>query len=181
MPWPVIGSIGNDDAERCLLAECSEYLPALHSFLSRLLGGDQHHAEDLVQETLIRCWLKYEDADLEMLRPWLFTVARNLSIDVHRKNRMRPMEIESDHKAFSELSAAASDEAVLSTLALMEALGGLAPKHRAVLYRTIFLEETEEEVAMQLDIPKGTVKSRRFYGLRTLRLVLQRHESVPLR
>ncbi|MGW6292201.1 sigma-70 family RNA polymerase sigma factor [Streptomyces sp. NPDC055058] len=181
MSWPVMGSTGDDASERSLLAGCSESLPALFSFVSRLVEGDQHQAEDIVQETLLRCWLKYGTADREMLRPWLFTVARNLVIDAHRRSRARPVETEIDRKTLPELCEAGPDDDVLSSVTLTNALGALAPTHREVLYRTYFLERTDEEVAADLGIPKGTVKSRRYYGLRALRLVLAEGAPGPVR
>ncbi|MFF9490443.1 sigma-70 family RNA polymerase sigma factor [Streptomyces sp. NPDC014676] len=154
-------------------------MPTLFTFVSRLLGGDVHHAEDIVQETLLRCWLKYGTADRDMLRPWLFTVARNLVMDAHRRNRNRPTEIEIDQKSLADLAETGSDDVVLTSMTVKVAVRSLSPTHREVIYRTYFLQKTDEEVALDLDIPKGTVKSRRFYGLRALRLVLEEHNLGP--
>ncbi|MDH3039217.1 sigma-70 family RNA polymerase sigma factor [Streptomyces sp. TRM75561] len=154
-------------------------MPNLFTFVSRLLGGDTHHAEDIVQETLLRCWLKYGTADRAMLRPWLFTVARNLVMDAHRKNKNRPAEIDIDQKNLADLAETGSDDVVLTSMTVKGAVRSLSPTHREVLYRTYFLQKTDEEVALDLDIPKGTVKSRRFYGLRALRLVLEEHNLGP--
>lgn len=183
MSWPVIGSTGDDELERSLLSECQESLPSLFTFVSRLLGGDMHHAEDIVQETLLRCWLKYGAADRSMLRPWLFTVARNLVIDMHRKNKNRSTEVEFDQKNIADLEKAAPDDVVLTSMTVKGAVRSLSLTHREVLFRTYFLGKTDEEVALDLGIPTGTVKSRRFYGLRALRLALEEHNagsSAPL-
>ena len=69
---------GVTEREQAVAEGYREYGPALFTYVCRLLGGDRHHAEDLVQETLLRCWSKYRAGDSKKLRPWLFVVAHNL-------------------------------------------------------------------------------------------------------
>ena len=58
----------------------------LHRFLMRVTRGDRREAEDLLQETFLRAWnyLQNHAADVESLRPWLYTVARRIAIAVGR-------------------------------------------------------------------------------------------------
>src|SRR6266568_4535367 len=58
-------------------------------------NGDQHVAEDLVQETMVRAWLNLEkfECDPGALRPWLMTVARRVAIDAFRARSVRAPEI----------------------------------------------------------------------------------------
>ncbi|MEU3855245.1 sigma-70 family RNA polymerase sigma factor [Streptomyces sp. NPDC029554] len=179
MSWPVIGSTGDDESERSLIAGCRDTLPTLFSFVYRLLEGDSHHAEDIIQEAILRCWLKYGTADRELLRPWLFTVARNLVTDTYRRNKTRPVDLGIDLGNQHDLIEPGPEDAVLSAVTLKDALLSLPPTHREVLYRTYFLEKTDEEVARELGLPRGTVKSRRFYGIRTLRLALTEPDATP--
>src|SRR5437763_14640193 len=67
----------------------------LFRYLVRLTLGDQPAAEDLLQETLLRAWRHIDrlPADLDAVRPWLFTVARNHAIDASRARRIRPDEV----------------------------------------------------------------------------------------
>ena len=53
-----------------------------------------------------------------------------------------------------------------------EALKRLKPEHRHVLVRTYFGQCSGHELALELGIPEGTVRSRLYYALRTLRLTL---------
>lgn len=68
-----------------------EHAPALWRFCLRLVDNDPGHAEDVVQETLLRAWR--HRAVLESrppaMRAWLFTVARNIVIDEWRSARTR--------------------------------------------------------------------------------------------
>lgn len=176
--WTVMGS-ATDGMESTLRIGYSEHVPALFAYVSRLLGGDRHKAEDIVQETLLRCWTKYGTNDSSMLRPWLFTVARNLVIDGHRKALARPHEV--DGAAWLEQDAVELDdiERMLSAVIVTDALKALSLAHREVLYETYFLGKTVEEAAQSLGIPPGTVKSRIFYGLRALRLALEERGTTP--
>jgi RNA polymerase sigma-70 factor (ECF subfamily) len=53
-----------------------------------------------------------------------------------------------------------------------EALRRLKPEHRHVLLRTYFGQRAGAERAVELGIPEGTVRSRPFYALKSLRMTL---------
>ncbi|WP_410971757.1 sigma factor, partial [Salmonella sp. SAL4437] len=74
----------------------------------RLTGGDRAQAEDVVQETLLRAWKHPEALAGRPVRPWLFTVARNLVVDAHRAKRARPTETGIDEQVMT--TAAGSDD-----------------------------------------------------------------------
>src|SRR5262245_54749350 len=59
---------------------------ALRRFLLGVTFGEQQTAEDLLQETFLRAWRNLDQLapDVASLRPWLFTVARRIAIDVAR-------------------------------------------------------------------------------------------------
>lgn len=137
------------------------------------LTGDRGRAEDIVQETLLRAWRHAPAlaADGRPLRPWLFTVAANLARDEHRRRRVRPPEVP-DSAAPDHAAPDALDRA-LEAWQLADALGRLSAEHRAVLLETFYRGRSVAEAAEALGIPPGTVKSRTFYALRALRLVLE--------
>ena len=68
-----------------------EHAGALWGYCLRLTGHDRAHAEDLLQETLLRAWRSSRllDESRGSVRSWLFTVARNLAIDEWRTKRTR--------------------------------------------------------------------------------------------
>ena len=63
-------------------------------------------------------------------------------------------------------------EDLLRKVVMGEALQELSPVHREVLNETILRDRTVNEAAEVLGIPVGTVKSRVYYAVRALRLVL---------
>lgn len=54
-----------------------------------------------------------------------------------------------------------------------DALGRLSADHREVIVRAYYRGLSTHQIAAELDIPAGTVKSRMHYGMRALRLALQ--------
>ncbi|MFG2452388.1 sigma-70 family RNA polymerase sigma factor [Streptomyces sp. NPDC048512] len=177
----VIGSASAVSAEERALRDLYlEHGPALYTYVLRMLGGDTHRTEDVIQETLLRCWNKRNLVDDEgmAVRPWMFRVARNLVIDGHRTRMARPLEI-GGATWLNELGAEIDDiEQMLSSIVVQEALEKLTPAHRDVIRATFFADRTTQEAADALGIPQGTVKSRVYYALRSLRLALRDHGVV---
>ncbi|MET8829991.1 sigma-70 family RNA polymerase sigma factor [Streptomyces sp. NPDC004610] len=172
----VIGSASaTSPEERALRDLYLAHGPALYTYVLRMLGGDTYRAEDVVQETLLRCWNTQNLADGEgmAVRPWMFRVARNLVIDAHRTRMARPLEISGD-TWLGEWSAEADDiERMLSSVVVQQALEALTPAHREVLRATFFADHTTRQAAEALGVPQGTVKSRVYYALRCLKLALE--------
>jgi RNA polymerase sigma-70 factor, ECF subfamily len=141
---------------------------ALHSRVWRVLR-DREHAEDVVQETLVRAWRNLDRMPPgdEGARRWLLRVARNLAIDHMRARRARPAEV-SEAAGWDTVTTDHSD-AVIDRVHVQRALRSLSPDHRAVLTEVYLHGRTAQEAAAVLGIPVGTVKSRIFYALRQLR------------
>ncbi|MGH3494391.1 MAG: sigma-70 family RNA polymerase sigma factor [Sciscionella sp.] len=162
-----------DTEEGFVRALYAEHGAALLAYARRLSGGDRGRAEDIVQETLLRAWQRAERLarDQRPLRPWLFTVAAHLATDQHRFRRARPAEVGQD--ALAALPAADDLDRALQSWQVADALAGLSVDHRAVLAETYYRGRSVNEAATALGVPAGTVKSRCYYALRALRLVLE--------
>jgi RNA polymerase sigma-70 factor (ECF subfamily) len=138
------------------------------------LTGDPARSEDIVQETLLRAWKHpevVEDTE-HSVRAWLFTVARNLIIDERRSARFR-RETESTEQTGTERAGPDEVNAALDRLLFSAALAQLSAEHRAVIRRSYYLGRSTAQIAIDLDIAEGTVKSRLHYAVRALRLALQ--------
>ena len=136
------------------------------------LTGDRAGADDIVQETLLRAWRtpKILEQDPSSTRSWMFTVARHLVIDEARSARRRR---EIDVAEVPERTAPDGTDALFEAILVEEALAALTTDHRAVVVRAYYRGLSVAEMADELEIPEGTVKSRLHYGLRALRLTLQ--------
>lgn len=160
-----------DEQSELLRTLHDEHAPALWRYVV-WLTGDRHFAEDVVQETLVRAWRRPRvlDQSESSARSWLFTVARNLVIDDRRSAHAR-------HEVASEIvpERATDDgtDALLDAWLVSDALATLSSDHRDVVVHSYYRGQSTAEIARELDIPEGTVKSRLHYALRALRLALQ--------
>jgi RNA polymerase sigma-70 factor, ECF subfamily len=156
-----------------------QYREPLMNFVLRLTAGNREQAEDVVQETMVRAWREARKLDLgePSLMPWLTTVARRIVIDDHRRRQARPIET-----ADADLANLPSDDHTADAdrrMVVAEALRALSPSHREVLNETILRDRTVNQAAEVLGIPVGTVKSRVYYALRALQVVLDEREVRP--
>ena len=169
---------GEDDA--VVRALYQTYRAPLMAFVLRLTGGDRQHAEDVVQETMVRAWREAGRLDLTgpSLMPWLTSVARRIVIDEHRRKRARPAETGEDTVA----DTAVDDDTAATVLrvAVADAMRQLTSSHRQILNETILRDQTVNQAAETLGIPVGTAKSRVYYALRVLEVVLAERGLVPL-
>ncbi len=141
----------------------------LYGFALRSLG-DSGLAEEAVQETFVRAWRAGErfDPEIGSLRTWLFAILRNVVIDLGRARASRPRVAEGG----IEPSVEPLEQALLSWQ-IEEAMRRIGDDHRQVLVETHFRGRPYNEVAAELGVPEGTVKSRVYYGLKALRVVLE--------
>lgn len=165
-----------DDDDRLVTDLYRQYYSPLMAFVLRLTAGDRQQAEDVVQETMLRAWRQADRLDhtAASLMPWLATVARRVVIDQQRRKDARPAETGEARLERASVADLADD--VLRSIIVTEALRALSPSHRQVLNETILSDRTVNEAAEVLGIPLGTVKSRLYYALRALRLVLAEQE-----
>lgn len=146
----------------------------LYRFLYRLLG-DRAAAEDVFQEAFLQIHLSADKFDTSRrFRPWLFTIAANKGRDyLRRKGRRQELELsapvgrgESGGTRFvdlMEVDIPAPDAGLrreeLDEL-VQKALAGMSPLLREILLLAYFQRLSYAQVAEDLGIPLGTVKSR---------------------
>ena len=143
-----------------------------------LIMGETSAAEDVAQETFIRAFLKLNSFDVERpLRPWLLQIAKNLARNKRRSMGRYWAAIQRFlHYNQPDLISEPDFTQVDSEL-LWVAVRRLKPAAQEVVYLRYFMELSEAETAVTLDIPPGTVKSRLHRALKKLRQVIE--ESYP--
>jgi RNA polymerase sigma-70 factor (ECF subfamily) len=163
---------GDADDDAIVTELYRKYRTPLLTFVLRLTAGDRQQAEDVVQETMVRAWRQAGQLDLASpsLMPWLVTVARRIVIDQGRRRRARPAE--TGDQMLENVPVADTTEDLLRKVVVVEAMQALSAAHREILNETILRDRTVNQAAEALGIPVGTVKSRVYYALRALRLVL---------
>jgi RNA polymerase sigma-70 factor, ECF subfamily len=165
--------------EELMRALYRDHVKPLFAYVLHLVAGDRQLAEDVVQETLLRAWRNASrlDNDARSLRPWLVTVARRVVVDDHRSRLARPQEV--GPAALDRLPAPDDTERILRIMTIADAMQDLSEQHRRVLVETYFKDHTATEAAAELGVPPGTVRSRIFYALRSLRIALEERGLTP--
>ena len=145
-------------------------------FARRALG-DRGQAEDAVQETFVRAWRassRYDPARASQ-RTWLFAILRNVVIDSLRARRSRPSM--ADGSAAPEVPQVPDGdselERALTAWEVDAALGAVGEDQRRALVEVHWRGRPYADVAAELGVPEGTVKSRVYYGLRAMRSALE--------
>ncbi len=147
------------------------------------LSGDRDTAEDVFQETWVRVLDRgHQYNSKSRFDTWLFAIARNLVIDLLRRNKPQSLDalIDPDQKNPIDLAATNSPSALdLITnreiqMSLRKSLARLAAIHREVLVLRFQEDMALEEIATVLGAPVSTVKSRLYRGLQALRELVER-------
>ncbi len=132
-------------------------------------------AEDITQQVFIELFTAIQRYDPRRpFPPWLHRIAVHKSLDELRRPANRDVPIGDDDNLPSP-TPSPDDEAEKSELraTILDALGGLEPKQRAVLVLRYYHDFGEAEMAVALRCRPGTVKSRLHYAQRRLREILQ--------
>jgi len=159
--------------ETWVRAAYAAYGSELYRFALRSLG-DRGLAEEAVQDTFLKAWKAYErfDGDLGSERTWLFAIIRNTIIDLARARGVRPPLPHGTTIDEQTSSIEAQVDQMIEVWLVEEALARLSEEHRRALVSVHISGQDYETVAAELGIPTGTLKSRVYYGLKALRLVL---------
>jgi RNA polymerase sigma-70 factor, ECF subfamily len=173
---PQTGGIGGIDNLRVLY---DLHGAEIFRFCLRLVG-DRGLAEEAVQETFLKAWRARDrwEAELGSIRTWMYSIARNVSIDLLRSRSVRPQL----PSAFVDLTVSSSEtraaprdayDDVLDGWMLEEGLRRLRDDQRHAIVETYVKGRPYSEVAKELGVPDGTIRTRVFYGLKALRLALE--------
>jgi RNA polymerase sigma-70 factor (sigma-E family) len=132
----------------------ARWLPLVRA--ARLLGCTEHEAEDLVQATLVKCfvsWSKVSRADDR--EAYVYRIL----INTHRANLRKQSSTEVPVAAPDASATVDFDTTGLAT-SIERALAALSPEARLIVVLRYFADLTERQTAEALGVPVGTVKSR---------------------
>lgn len=138
-------------------------------------GSNPTAAEELAQETMLAVWQKAHlfDPARAGASTWIFTIARNLRIDVLRRER-HPSELMDDPAEEPDAPIQADRILAMSQqeTRIRAALTLLPPEQADVIRKAFFEDKVHAEIEKELGIPLGTVKSRLRLAINRLRSVL---------
>lgn len=155
----------------------------IYRFLTRTLA-DPGAAQDVTQEVFVKAWQRWDtfDPTRGSQRTWLFQIARNAAVDHLRALQVRPWHANPVDPQVRSLvdpapggsgpapaQTAGHAEQIVDTMLVEDALTRISPEHRVAIVETYLHERPYSEVADDLGIPVGTLRSRVHYALRSLR------------
>ena len=144
-----------------------DFAPRVKAYL-RHQGLSPEAAEDLAQETLINVWRKAGtfDPSKASAAAWIFTIARNLRVDALRRERHPSSLAEELGPSLTEPKT--PEEVYVgreSERDIQKALSTLPEEQLEVLRMSFFMGRAHADIAEELCLPLGTVKSRLGSGL----------------
>jgi RNA polymerase sigma-70 factor, ECF subfamily len=149
------------------------------------ITGSREMAEDVFPETWIRVLDRGRQYDgKSKFEMWLFSISRHLVIDLQRRKTPQSLDALTDPCEKASLEFAASDPSPLDLVSRREErasiqawLGRLSAIHREVLVLRFQEDLLLEEIAVILNVPLSTVKSRLYRALQLLRESLEREST----
>ena len=144
--------------------------------------GDGEAARDVLQESFIKIWKNIHayDASKGRLFTWLLNIARNTAID-HLRNsetRIAKGKLTSEKRTEAAIESRMGSVTVnTDIIGLREAVERLTEDQRTVIEKAYFGGLTREDIAEELGLPTGTVKTRLRSALMRLREILNVKES----
>lgn len=156
----LLAALGEKQDKQLFVSLFGHFAPRVKAYILRL-GLVESVAEELMQETMLLMWRK-----AHMYKPeraaastWIFTLARNQSIDWMRKQKYPEYSFDETFDQIDESSEGAGEQLVVSGHlgAIIETL----PENQAqVIYMSFYEGRAHGEIAERLGIPLGSVKSR---------------------
>jgi RNA polymerase sigma-70 factor (sigma-E family) len=134
------------------------------------LCGDSGLAEDIVAEAYARVWPHWRRGRVEALLPYLMRTVAN---EVYERHRRRRRELSRQPLADVGAAAGGFEQRIDEHDSLWAALGRLPLQQRVVLVLRVVEDQSEEQTATVLGIPRGTVKSRLSRALAELRSIME--------
>jgi len=142
----------------------------------RRTGLDPADAENILQDIMLAVWQKARlfDAQRASARTWIFSLARNRLIDLKRSAKR-------EYSALERYSLETADDQVYEEDMLARAAGSksvallshLPPEQASVLLMAYVEGKSHREIALELKLPIGTVKSRARLGFQRVRGMLE--------
>jgi RNA polymerase sigma-70 factor, ECF subfamily len=162
-----------DDAEA--FAALYDRLVGKALIVVRAMNVDRDRIEDVVQEAFLSVWRSRAiyRADRGKVRAWVLTIVGNRALDSLRLHGRHDRARSDDERAVEQARAPGDLEADAlerdDASALRSLLAHLPPAQREVIALAYFGSLTHVEIARELALPLGTIKSRMRLGLEQLR------------
>ena len=155
-------NVGQNQNKAAFADIFQHFAPRVKSYMLKL-GSVDEVAEELAQQTLLKVWRKAQlfDPEKAAASTWIFRIARNLRIDTLRKQKHffdDDYDLEGIVDEQEDVEDKVSREQKSHNITL--ALSALPQEQTRIIRLSFYDGLSHSEIANQLEIPLGTVKSR---------------------
>ena len=147
---------------------------------ARRIVVDPDLAEDVVQEAFVRAWRACSSFDPAggPLVNWLLVITANTAVDMVKARVRRPPLASGPAQEDVPAAGLGDIDRVILRTQLRQALSSLGAHHRAAVVETVLRDRSHADVAAELGVSPGTLRTRVHYALRRLRSVLEAEEAA---
>lgn len=145
----------------------NRYRDGIYKLYLNRTGGKKDDADDLLQETFIKVYLNLDKYDPSFtFGQWIYTIAKNIFIDFRRRQR-NDLPIDTPQDGSGTINPASREatpeERIINSQngsQLQDYLSRMTPRYRRLIELRFFKEYSYEEIAAELGVPLGTVKTQ---------------------
>lgn len=155
----------------------SKYSDAMYGIILRIVKN-QSVAEEVMQSTFLTVWNKIDTyaPNRGSLFTWMYRIAKNKSIDVIRLKKFQAQEKTESFDV--HVHSGATNKNVNSKIDVEKLMDGLDSKYKEVLNKMYLEGYSHGDIAKELDIPLGTVKTRLRTAIKKLRDELKDEKNL---
>lgn len=159
--------LAHDGDPQAFEALFNRYSDAIYKLYLQRTGGNADDADDLLQETFIKVFLNLDKYDASFtFGQWIYTIARNTFIDYIRKRR-EDLSIDTMPGSGGHVTPVAPEATPEERYINRQQgkqiewhLAKMSARYRKLIELRFFREYSYEEIAAELKIPLGTVKTQ---------------------
>lgn len=148
--------------------------------------GDEHAAEDAVQEAFVKAFLNLGRFEFDApFRPWLLRIVTNEALNNSRTSRRQSqLQLRGGYVTESTPDELLPEDAAIareSREQMIDAMNQLSSKDRALIAQRYLLELSPSEIAVIWELPSSTVRTQISRAMQRLRSLIHEHGSTSLR
>ena len=156
--------------KRAISLAYRNYADALFGIIIRIVKSKEI-AEEVLQDTFLKIWKNANKFDERKGRlfTWFANIARNASIDMIRSARYQQLKKTESIENFVNTNISFGTDSKIKDSGLEKVINSLDGKYRMIIDKLYFEGYSHSELAKEMDIPLGTVKSRLRLAIKELR------------
>lgn len=163
----------------------NRYRDAIYQLYMQRTAGNDDDANDLLQETFVKVFLNIHRYNPEYtFGQWVYTIARNTFVDYIRKRRddLSIDNLSGESTSMSATSVSPTpEESIINSqqrAGLDHLLAQMTPRYRTLIELRFYKEYSYEEIAKELQVPIGTVKTQIHRARELLCKALKTHQII---